>query len=82
MKRLLIAMCLIIVCFGCSNQENSARKLYNKAMQLERQGHVEDATQLYELIIKKYSSTQVAVEVSKNPRGKPSRFARPFGRGI
>ena len=58
-------MCAAIILVGCSNNEESARKLYNQAINLTKDGHQKEAHELYKKIVDKYPTTQTAVEVNK-----------------
>lgn len=50
---------------GCSSQEDKAREMHNQALTLQRSGSGDAAKQIYEEIIRKYPSTQTAVEANK-----------------
>jgi len=50
---------------GCSDPEASARKLYNEAMTLQREGQAGEALVKYKQLVEKYPETQTAVEANK-----------------
>jgi len=64
--RLIACIALVMVSLSaCSSSEESARKLYNKGMALQKQGENDEALKVYESIVEKYPETQTAVEVNK-----------------
>ncbi len=48
-----------------SNQDAAARVMQNQAITAERQGHIEEATRIYENLVEKYPETQAAIEANK-----------------
>lgn len=50
---------------GCTDNEASARKLYNKAMTLQQAGNAESAIVVYKKVVAEYPETETSVEVNK-----------------
>jgi hypothetical protein len=61
----LLALSLLISFIACSNKEESARKMYNKALTLQQVGKNEEANKIVQDIVRKYPETQTAVELNK-----------------
>lgn len=59
---LILVMALVV---ACSNKEESARKMYNKALTLQQNKQYDEADKIFQEIIRKYPETQTAVEVNK-----------------
>jgi hypothetical protein len=57
----------LLPCFfqGCTDNEASARKLYNEALTLQQNGDKEKTNDIYKEIVAKYPETETAVEVNK-----------------
>lgn len=62
---LLLLLSGLIASTGCSDPESSARKLYNDAINAQKEGREQDAFALYEGIVEKYPETQTAVEANR-----------------
>ncbi len=66
MKTQLIFAAMVVIGLllsGCGDPEEKARALYNEAMVEQRDGNVEQARSLYEKIIEKYPTTEIAVKI-------------------
>ncbi len=50
---------------GCSDPEDSARKLHNKAITLQQQDRSAEARKIYKEIVAKYPETETAIEANK-----------------
>ena len=79
-----IMMCLLILVMvlmvACSSKEESARKMYNKALTLQQKKQYDEADKIFQEIILKYPETQTAVEVNK--KILEQRKAREFWENI
>ncbi len=62
---ILLLLFFIASITSCTNKEESARKLYNKALSLQQMGDNEEAAKIYMDIIDKYPETETAVEINK-----------------
>ena len=64
-------ICIVLLIFftytiiSCTNNEESARRLYNKALSLQQTGDDDGAAKIYIEIIEKYPETETAVEINK-----------------
>jgi hypothetical protein len=67
MRGISIFLVILTMAFvvGCSNSEESARKLYNKALTLQQNKQYDEADKIFHDITRKYPETQTAVEVNK-----------------
>lgn len=65
LKKMILLSVSILILAGCGNQEEKARSLYNKALATQRAGDIAEAKALYEEIIDKYPSTEIAVKVNE-----------------
>jgi tetratricopeptide (TPR) repeat protein len=65
LNRIILIVLVCIIFFACTSNEESARKLYNKALTLQQQGSGQEAIDIYRKIIAKYPETKIAVEVNK-----------------
>ncbi len=69
MKTQLIFAAMVVIGLllsGCGDPEEKARALYNEAMVEQRDGNVEQARSLYEKIIEKYPTTEIAVKINES----------------
>lgn len=62
---LAFALILIMALVGCSSKEESARKMYNKALTLQQNKQFDEAEKIFQEIVRKYPETQTALEVNK-----------------
>ncbi|HDZ01486.1 MAG TPA: redoxin domain-containing protein [Nitrospirae bacterium] len=62
---ILLLLFFIASITSCTNKEESARKLYNKALSLQQMGDDEEAAKIYMDIVDKYPETETAVEINK-----------------
>lgn len=67
MRKILILLLTLVMALvvACSNKEESARKMYNKALTLQQNKQHDEADKIFQEIIRKYPETQTAVEVNK-----------------
>ena len=66
MRRICLFLLIFTMVFmACSNKEESARKMYNKALTLQQNKQDDEAEKIFQEIIRKYPETQTAVEVNK-----------------
>ncbi|OGW43619.1 MAG: hypothetical protein A2Y66_03880 [Nitrospirae bacterium RBG_13_41_22] len=64
-KTVLLLLVLTLTLVACSNKEESARKMYNKALSLQQNGQNEAADKLFQEIVQKFPETETAVEINK-----------------
>ena len=65
MKILYAVIFTFVLLSGCTDNETSARKLYNEAMTLQQNGNTEQAISIYKKIVAEYPGTETAVDVNK-----------------
>ena len=64
-KVCILLIAALISLYSCTNNEEAARKLYNKAMTHIQNDQEDLAGPIFDDIVKKYPGTQTAVEVNK-----------------
>jgi hypothetical protein len=64
-KALIMVIVISISLSGCKSNDEKATELYNKALTAGREGREEDAMQLFEKIVDKYPTTQVAIDANQ-----------------
>jgi outer membrane protein assembly factor BamD (BamD/ComL family) len=67
MRKILMLLLILVIALvvACSNKEESARKMHNKALTLQQNKQYDEADKIFQEIIRKYPETQTAVEVNK-----------------
>lgn len=66
MNKLVVLILTALLLTGCGDPEEKARGLYNKALVAQRSGDVESAREMYNKIVEKYPTTEIAVQVNNS----------------
>lgn len=64
-RTLILLIAIAISMAGCKSTDEKATELYNKALTAGREGREVDAFHLFEKIVDKYPTTQVAIDANQ-----------------
>lgn len=73
--RITLILIVAMIASGCSNPEEEARVLQNKAITLENNNQLIEAKSVYESIVEKYPQTQSSIESNKALTNLESKLA-------